>query len=136
MSSSSGTLGRFVAALRGCGVQPSDRVAVALSGGPDSLALAAMTVWWHGFTRSRVSAAQPPPACCRRLLLAAALFAPALRLLICAHCPALSRLVKETPMALVVDHQLRPESSEEAAAVARQVWCSCRCMPATATAMG
>ncbi|PRW56165.1 tRNA(Ile)-lysidine synthase [Chlorella sorokiniana] len=79
MASGSGPLGRFVSALRGCGVQPGDRVAVALSGGPDSLALAAMTVWWHGFTRSR-----------------------------------------EAPLALIVDHQLRPESSEEAAAVARR----------------
>lgn len=64
MATGTGTLGRFVSALRGCGVQPSDRVAVALSGGPDSLALAAMTVWWHGFTRSRVSAAQPAAAAC------------------------------------------------------------------------
>lgn len=46
---------RFVAALRTCGLAPSDRVAVALSGGPDSLALASMTAWWQGFVRSRVS---------------------------------------------------------------------------------
>lgn len=80
MSGGSGSLGRFVSALRGCGVQPSDRVAVALSGGPDSLALAAMTVWWHGFTRSRVRDAQLPPpllAAAACLLLRAGLLAPA-----------------------------------------------------------
>ena len=64
MPSGSGALGRFIAALRACGVQPHDGVAVALSGGPDSLALASMTAWWHGFARRRVRAAAAAAACC------------------------------------------------------------------------
>ena len=65
-------VGRFVAALRTCGLQPSNRVAVALSGGPDSLALASMTVWWQGFVRNKVFAAVagcrllPPATACGR----------------------------------------------------------------------
>ncbi len=41
-------LARFAEALGRCGVRPGDHVAVALSGGPDSLALAALTAqWWR-----------------------------------------------------------------------------------------
>lgn len=48
------TLGRYMTSLRACGVKPNDRVAVALSGGPDSLALAGMTAWWHALERGQV----------------------------------------------------------------------------------
>lgn len=41
-------LARFAEALGRCGVRPGDHLAVALSGGPDSLALAALTAqWWR-----------------------------------------------------------------------------------------
>ena len=43
-----------MAALR---VARSTPVAVALSGGPDSLALAALTAWWSGACAALVSAA-------------------------------------------------------------------------------
>ncbi|KAL4457900.1 hypothetical protein ABPG75_012765 [Micractinium tetrahymenae] len=76
-------LARFAAALQRCGVRPVDRLAVALSGGPDSLALAAMTVQWQQ--------QQPVTECSQ-----------------------------QAPLALIVDHNLRPESSAEAAAVAAQ----------------
>ena len=62
------TVGRFVASLRNCGLGPSDRVAVALSGGPDSLALASLTVWWQGLIRSQVRSRLAKCRRCRRLL--------------------------------------------------------------------
>ena len=107
------SLGRFVASLRSCGLQPTDRVAVALSGGPDSLALASMAVWWQRFTRqvrgvaawllptatAAAAACRPPPPLQHQLT---------------------SPAQPDAPLALIVDHKLRPESSEEARAVAAQ----------------
>ena len=57
---------RFAAALRSCGLQRSDRLAVALSGGPDSLALAVLTVQWQASSQVGPpvsSAAFPCHAC-------------------------------------------------------------------------
>ncbi|KAI3436825.1 hypothetical protein D9Q98_006235 [Chlorella vulgaris] len=73
------TLSRYVSAFRNCGLRPSDRLAVALSGGPDSMALASMTLRWQGVVKS-----------------------------------------EQAPLALIVDHKMRPESTEEAQAVAEQ----------------
>lgn len=52
MSATSPLLARFAAAMQRCSVKPGDRLAVALSGGPDSLALAALTAWWQGHVGS------------------------------------------------------------------------------------
>lgn len=124
------TLARYVAALRNCGLRSSDRVAVALSGGPDSLALASMTVWWQGFVRNqvlrrdRLRSQVPPAGGCRGQ--PAALHPTAVR----PRARAATRFpLQQTPLALIVDHKLRPESTEEAHAVAAQVqgcwWHAC-----------
>jgi PP-loop superfamily ATP-utilizing enzyme len=62
------TLGRYVASLRACGLRPADRVAVALSGGPDSLALAAMTALWQRLVKSQVSVKGGVPVAAARSL--------------------------------------------------------------------
>jgi tRNA(Ile)-lysidine synthetase-like protein len=74
----------FARALRAARVREAEagRVAVALSGGPDSLALADLAAEWHARASARGGGAPEPP------------------------------------LALVVDHRLRPESSAEAARAA------------------
>jgi tRNA(Ile)-lysidine synthetase-like protein len=74
----------FARALRAARVREGEagRVAVALSGGPDSLALADLAAEWHARASARGGGAAEPP------------------------------------LALVVDHRLRPESGAEAARAA------------------
>ena len=55
---SSAVVTQFVHKMAALRVPSDSRVAVALSGGPDSLALAALMAWWSG-----ASASTQPPAC-------------------------------------------------------------------------
>lgn len=106
--------GRFIRSLQRLKVPngDADKVAVALSGGPDSMALVALVAQWHQL--SPVPSVSPPNPTPPRPFLPVILFGARRAVLIRLSMLLWSKPLQNPPFALIVDHQLRPESAAEA----------------------